>query len=145
VSYPGCAAHSVTNSMGSRTPDILQVVVVIMARLNPRIRCTGLGARCLNLNPALNQTGPSYRFILEVCDFKTVLSLDSRHTALLLASSLRATSNVLSVRFNTHGRHPKTFGFDVAMPKVESRPEFAQDHESGLRSDRGPVVLFHFS
>ena len=29
--------------------------------------------------------------------------------------------------------------------KVESRPEFAQDHESGLRSDRGPVVLCDFS
>ena len=26
-----------------------------------------------------------------------------------------------------------------------SRPEFAQDHESGLRSDRGPVVLCDFS
>ena len=25
-----------------------------------------------------------------------------------------------------------------------SRPEFAQDHESGLRSDRGPVVLCDF-
>ena len=31
------------------------------------------------------------------------------------------------------------------MPKVESRPEFAQDHESGLRTDRGPVVLCDFS
>jgi hypothetical protein len=30
------------------------------------------------------------------------------------------------------------------MPKVVSRPEFAQDHESGLRSDRGPVVLCDF-
>jgi hypothetical protein len=29
--------------------------------------------------------------------------------------------------------------------KVDSRPEFAQDHESGLRSDRGPVVLCDFS
>jgi hypothetical protein len=28
---------------------------------------------------------------------------------------------------------------------VVSRPEFAQDHESGLRSDRGPVVLCDFS
>ena len=26
-----------------------------------------------------------------------------------------------------------------------SRPEFARDHESGLRSDRGPVVLRDFS
>ena len=26
-----------------------------------------------------------------------------------------------------------------------SRPEFDQDHESGLRSDRGPVVLCDFS
>jgi hypothetical protein len=26
-----------------------------------------------------------------------------------------------------------------------SRPEFAQDHESGLRYDRGPVVLCDFS
>jgi hypothetical protein len=25
------------------------------------------------------------------------------------------------------------------LPKVESRPEFAPDHESGLRSDRGPA------
>ena len=31
------------------------------------------------------------------------------------------------------------------LPKVESRPEFAQDHESGLRSDREPVVLCDFS
>ncbi len=31
------------------------------------------------------------------------------------------------------------------LPQVESRPEFAQDHESGLRSDRGPVVLCDFS
>ena len=46
VSYPGCAAYIVTNALGSRTPTVLQVVVVIMARLNPRIRCTGLGARC---------------------------------------------------------------------------------------------------
>ena len=29
--------------------------------------------------------------------------------------------------------------------EVVSRPEFAQDHESGLRFDRGPVVLFDFS
>ena len=26
-----------------------------------------------------------------------------------------------------------------------SRPEFVRDHESGLRSDRGPVVLRDFS
>ena len=31
------------------------------------------------------------------------------------------------------------------IPNVVSRPEFAQDHESGLRSDRGPVVLCDFS
>jgi hypothetical protein len=33
------------------------------------------------------------------------------------------------------------------LPKVESRPEFSQDHESGLRSDRGPVhvVLCDYS
>jgi hypothetical protein len=32
------------------------------------------------------------------------------------------------------------------LPKVESRPEFAQDHGSGLRSDRRePVVLCDFS
>ena len=29
--------------------------------------------------------------------------------------------------------------------EVGSSPEFAQDHESGLRSDRGPVVLCDFS
>jgi len=29
--------------------------------------------------------------------------------------------------------------------EVVSRPEFAQDHESGLRSDWGPVVLCDFS
>jgi hypothetical protein len=29
--------------------------------------------------------------------------------------------------------------------EVVSRPEFAQDHESGLRSDRGPVLLCDFS
>ena len=31
------------------------------------------------------------------------------------------------------------------LPKVVFRPEFVQDHESGLRSDRGPVVLCDFS
>ena len=30
------------------------------------------------------------------------------------------------------------------LPKVVSRPEFAQDHKSSLRSDRGPVVLCDF-
>jgi hypothetical protein len=29
--------------------------------------------------------------------------------------------------------------------EVVSRPEFAQDHGSGLKSDRGPVVLCDFS
>ena len=29
--------------------------------------------------------------------------------------------------------------------EVVSRPEFAQDHKSGLRSDRGPLVLCDFS
>jgi hypothetical protein len=29
--------------------------------------------------------------------------------------------------------------------EVVSRPEFAKDHESGLRSDRGPEVLCDFS
>jgi hypothetical protein len=32
-----------------------------------------------------------------------------------------------------------------ALLKVESRPEFAQDHKSGLRSYRVPVVLIDFS
>ena len=31
------------------------------------------------------------------------------------------------------------------LPKVVFRPEFAQDHESGLRSYRGPEVLCDFS
>jgi hypothetical protein len=31
------------------------------------------------------------------------------------------------------------------LPKVEYRPEFDQNHESGLKSDRGPVVLCDFS
>jgi hypothetical protein len=31
------------------------------------------------------------------------------------------------------------------MPKLVSRPEFAQDHQSGLRSDRAPVALWDFS
>jgi hypothetical protein len=31
------------------------------------------------------------------------------------------------------------------VPKVESRPGLVQDHGSGLRSDRGPVVLCDFS
>jgi hypothetical protein len=30
------------------------------------------------------------------------------------------------------------------LPKVESRPEFSQDHESSLRSDWGLVVLCDF-
>ena len=45
---------------------------------------------------------------------------------------------VLSVCLSSPGRHPKTSGFDVAE-------EFAQDHESGLRSDRGRVALCDFS
>jgi hypothetical protein len=35
--------------------------------------------------------------------------------------------------------------FSKILEVVVSRPEFAQDHESGLRSDRGPVVLCDFS
>jgi hypothetical protein len=41
------------------------------------------------------------------------------------------------------GRRPKKSFSNI--PEVVSRPEFAQDHESGLRSDRGPVVLCDFS
>ena len=37
-----------------------------------------------------------------------------------------------------HGNHR-------TILQVGSRPEFAQDHESGLRSDRGPVVQCDFS
>ena len=32
----------------------------------------------------------------------------------------------------------------LTLPKVVSRPEFAQDHTSGLRSDRGPAILCDF-
>jgi hypothetical protein len=39
---------------------------------------------------------------------------------------------------------------DVASPlgtvgSLKSSPEFAQDHKTSLRSDRGPIVLFDFS
>ena len=41
-------------------------------------------------------------------------------------------------------RHPKKFHLSKIL-EVVSRPEFAQDHESGLRSDRGRVALCDFS
>jgi hypothetical protein len=41
------------------------------------------------------------------------------------------------------GRHQKILFSKIL--EVISRPEFAHDHESGLRSDRGPVVLCDFS
>jgi hypothetical protein len=50
--------------------------------------------------------------------------------------------HVLCLCLTRPGRHPKK-----SFPKileVVSRPEFAQDHKSGLRSDRGPVVLCNF-
>jgi len=51
---------------------------------------------------------------------------------------------LLSVRLlSTPGRHPKTSGFDVAEGRF--RPEFVYDHEYGLRSDLGQVVLCDFS
>jgi hypothetical protein len=33
--------------------------------------------------------------------------------------------------------------FVLKILEVVFRPEFAQDHESGLRSDQGPAVLLH--
>ena len=45
---------------------------------------------------------------------------------------------------NSPWSSPKKFPFSKIL-EVVSRPEFAQDHESGLRSDRGPVVLCDFS
>jgi hypothetical protein len=47
-------------------------------------------------------------------------------------------------------KHPCALVVTQKLPvstllKAESRPEFAQDHESGLRSYRGPVVLCDFS
>ena len=59
------------------------------------------------------------------------------------ASKIPTAAFILSVRVSTRGRHPKTFG--STLLKVESRPKFAKDHISGLRSDRGPVVLCDFS
>ena len=50
---------------------------------------------------------------------------------------------ILCLCSTLHGRHPKK-SFSKILEAV-SRPEFAQDHESGLRSDRGPVVLCDFS
>ena len=50
---------------------------------------------------------------------------------------------ILCLCSTLHGRHPKK-SFSKILEAV-SRPEFAQDHESGLRSDRGPVVLCGFS
>ena len=41
------------------------------------------------------------------------------------------------------GLHAKMFVSKIL--EVVSRPEFAQDHISGLRSDRGPLVLCDFS
>jgi hypothetical protein len=48
-------------------------------------------------------------------------------------------STYCPVRIRTPGRHPETS--ISTLPKVESGPEFAQDHKSGLRSDLGPVIL----
>jgi len=50
---------------------------------------------------------------------------------------------ILCLCSTLHGRHPKN-SFSKILQAV-SRPEFAKDHESGLRSDRGPVVLCDFS
>ena len=71
------------------------------------------------------------------------------HTAVWVCTHMCYTQiyPVLSVCLSTPGIHPKIFGFDDAKdPKVVSiyRPEFAQDHESGLRSDWGTVVLCYF-
>ena len=47
--------------------------------------------------------------------------------------------------FVEHTRSLHTKNSVSIMPKVVSRPEFAQDHKSDLRSDRGSVVLCDFS
>ena len=45
---------------------------------------------------------------------------------------------LLSVCLSVPGVHSKNLV--LMMPKVVSRPEFTQDHESGLRSDRRPPL-----
>jgi hypothetical protein len=65
-------------------------------------------------------------------------------------SSVLLNSTVHNTKFSTVGllnspwSSPKKIVYENS--EVVSRPEFAQDHESGLRSDRrGPVVLCDFS
>ena len=53
------------------------------------------------------------------------------------------TSDVLCLCVICPGRHSKNPFSKIQV--VVSIPEFAQDHESALRSDWGPVVLCDFS
>ena len=57
--------------------------------------------------------------------------------------SCHVAVNVLFVRIT--GVYQKMFGLDDAEGRSKEvssdRPEFVQDHESGLRSDWGPVFL----
>ena len=55
----------------------------------------------------------------------------------------RGSTAVLCLCLTRPGR-PTIFSFSKIL-EVVSRPEFAQDHESGLRFDRGPVVLCDFA
>jgi hypothetical protein len=66
---------------------------------------------------------------------------------IVLKSKLDVYTAVLCLCLTRPGRHPKIFRFrkfwrSYLAILVE---QFAQDHESGLRSDQGPVVLCDLS
>ena len=63
-----------------------------------------------------------------------------------LSPNLRTEGN-FQVRFSRRKliEFPKLYRLTSKILEVVSRPEFAQDHESGLRYGWGPVVLCNFS
>ena len=68
----------------------------------------------------------------------------AKFNSMFVRSTCSFVTTVRSV--STPGDNPKTFGFDDMEGRMlVSKIEFAQDHESGLRSDRGPIVLCDFS
>ena len=62
---------------------------------------------------------------------------------LVVVLNLDVYTTVLCLCLTRPGRHPKKL-FSKIM-EVVSRPKVAEDHESGPRSDQGPVVLCDFS
>ena len=92
-------------------------------------------------NPTKFSMHASTYFLLHA-KFSTVCSI-----RIVLKSKLDVYTAVLCLCLTRPGRHPKIFRFrkfwrSYLAILVE---QFAQDHESGLRSDQGPVVLCDLS